>query len=88
MSGEQAVAMLGALRDVELVLMHHPSPCAVSQRETLQTLDFRIPEATIADTTGTLALGSECLDTYPALAAPLHVANTIYSEQAHALQCR
>jgi hypothetical protein len=88
MSGEQAVAMLEALRGVELVLMHHRAPCAAEQGQILQELTFRIPEVTVADTTAALALGADCLIRHPALAVPLQVANDIYSAQARALQCR
>jgi hypothetical protein len=88
MSGAQAVTMLEALRGVELVLMHQPSPCAAGQGLILYELNFTIPEVTVADTTATLALSSDCLKDYPALAVPLDVANDIYTEQENSLQCR
>lgn len=74
LSGPEAVALLGALREAEGVLYANPDVCAGFAESPLFTLAFFIPEALPPDTRGKVAPGPGCLARWPALATPMEEA--------------
>lgn len=74
LTGREAVALLGALREAEGVLYANPDACAGFEEPPLFTLSFVIPEARPPDTRGEVAPGPGCLARWPALAAPMEEA--------------
>lgn len=74
LAGEDAAAMLSALRGVEGVVYRDPFPCAGTLGAVQQTLTMQIAEATGQPSTADLALTEACLESHPELAKPARVA--------------
>ncbi len=71
LSGGDAVTLLGALREVEVVMAGDPFPCAGTLGAELYRLEFFIPSPTPPDSTATLRLTAACLERHPQLGGPL-----------------
>lgn len=80
LSGAQAVAMLGALRQVEAVMLEDPFPCAGTLGAELHELTFFVPEGTPPNTEGTLRLTAACLERHPGLRAPVDVVGQLHQD--------
>lgn len=88
LSGPEAVAILGALREVEGVLLRDEFPCAGTLGQVERTMAFRIVEARPPNTEADLAITASCASAFPALTAPFVVAAEILEDGDHTRECR
>jgi hypothetical protein len=88
LSGEEAVALLEALRGVEGVVLQDEFPCAGTLGAVERELDWFIPEALPPNSGGKHAITAACASKYPALNRPFEVAAEIFRNGAHAKECR
>jgi hypothetical protein len=70
-TGEQAVALLGAIRTAEGVLYPTPDPCPRPDGPGLYRLRFVVTEGLPPQTRGEVAPDAACLQQWPALDAPM-----------------
>lgn len=87
LSGEEAVALLEALRGVEGVVMQDEFPCAGSLGAVERELDWFIPEAMPPNSQGKHAVTAACAAEYPALDRPFAVAAEIFRSGDHTREC-
>ncbi|HBO14662.1 MAG TPA: hypothetical protein DD491_17905 [Halieaceae bacterium] len=80
LSGEQAVALLTALRAAEGVLLGTPEACAGLGGPVHHVLRASIPSPTPPDTEIDRALSGSCLSAYPDLAEPFAAAERLLRE--------
>jgi len=83
LSGEEAVALLTALRTAESVLYKNATPCLDSADEALQHLHFLIPEAMPPETRHAVSITADCLQQYPALASPHSAVSSFIDRCGH-----
>lgn len=87
LAGAAAVALLGALREVELVMHRDPFPCAGTLGSVVQKLEFSIPSPTPPDVSGKLAITSACLERYPGLGRPFEAAQRLHRDHGWPADC-
>jgi len=87
LAGADAVELLGALRDVELVLLEDPFPCAGTLGAVVQELAFSIPAPKPPDTAGRLAITAACLERYPNLQRPFAAARRLHRDHGWPADC-
>jgi hypothetical protein len=87
LSGEEAVALLQALRGVEGVVLKDAFPCAGSLGAVERELDWFIPEAMPPNSQGKHAITAACAVEYPALDKPFAVAAEIFRNGDRAREC-
>ncbi len=76
MSGEEAVAMLSALREADLVLFRNASPC--NDTDPTHRLTYTITEGKPPHSQGDVAFGKQCLSQHPGLAKPFEAAQDMF----------
>jgi hypothetical protein len=87
LSGEDAVALLGALRGAEVVLAKNPSPCSGTTGAVERRIRWHIREAKPPDYEGDVALTAACAEQHPELAKPFDVAARILQSGDGPKQC-
>ena len=87
LSGKEAVALLGALREVEAVVLKDEFPCAGTPGAVERELYWFIPEAMPPNSQGKHAITAACVAQYPALGAPFEAAAKIFRRGDHAKDC-
>lgn len=75
LSGPEAVALLGSLRDADLVLFKNAAPC--DNAGATHTLTYTIKESKPPFTVGSVSFGDGCLAQHPALERPFEAARDI-----------
>jgi hypothetical protein len=88
LTGEQAVKMLGALRNVGGVMIKDAFPCAGTLGTVQYELEWNIQEAGPPHTSGKLAITAACLEQYPQLLAPFEAAVEIDTHLALKRVCQ
>ncbi|MEN3974428.1 hypothetical protein [Emcibacter sp. SYSU 3D8] len=88
LSGKEAVALLGALREVEGLVYRTPDPCAGSTGSVERELDWFIPEHLPPDTQGKHAITASCAALHPELEKPFEAATEIFSRGGHRKRCQ
>jgi hypothetical protein len=88
LSGQEAVALLEALRAVEGIVLQNEFPCAGTPGAAERELDWFIPEARPPDSHGRHAITASCAAEHPALDRPFAVAAEIFGNGDHAEECR
>jgi len=78
--GAQAVELLAALREVELVMLDDPFPCAGTLGKVQHELEFFVPAPTSPDAGGKILITGACLQRYAALQAPIEAAARLHAE--------
>lgn len=87
LSGEEAVALLTALREVEGLVLKNAQPCAGMPGEVERELDWFIPEAKPPDSEGKHAITAECARQFPALEKPFELAADIFVDGDNTRHC-
>jgi hypothetical protein len=87
LSGEEAVALLGALRTVEGLVLKDRFPCAGTLGAVERELDWFIPEARPPDSAGRHAITAACAEQHPALREPFEAAAKIFRDGDHTKDC-
>lgn len=87
LTGAEAVELLSALREVELVMHQDPFPCAGTLGRVVQELEFYIPSPTPPDSSSKLAITAACLERYPNLDGPLAAAQRLHRDHGWPADC-
>jgi hypothetical protein len=87
LSGREAVALLGALREVEGVVLKNPLPCSGTPGAVERELNWFIPEHLPPDSQGKHAITAACAARHPALDKPFEAAAGIFRRGDHAREC-
>lgn len=86
LSGPEAVALLGSLRDADLVLFKNAAPC--NSDDATHTLTYTIKESLPPFTHGSVAFGPDCLAQHPALSRPFESARDIVQDGDFPMSCQ
>jgi len=86
LSGPEAVALLGSLRDAHLVLFRNAAPC--DDTDLTHTLTFAIEESRPPDTEGSVSFGPQCARQHPELERPFEAALEVLRDGDFPKTCR
>jgi len=86
LSGPEAVALLGSLRDADLILFRNAAPCG--DTDVTHTLTYTIEESRPPVTKGSVSFGHDCSTKHPALERPFETALDILRDGDFPKTCR
>ena len=87
LAGKQAMLLLSALREAELVVYREPEVCKGSQDPITKRLVFDITEALPPATQVDVQITADCLASNPALDAPARTAAAVVAKQRDLQRC-